>query len=137
MKMPSLRARLVPSCVLILGAGASAFSQNIVTVTGHGEALLDAKDKKAAGEVALRRARDAARTDAVEQVIAKVYGRKELLGPKADEIILKIAQRSEGAIEERIEKVAEIRDGRPSRRLHFSSIDRRSGSSSRNSMVFP
>ena len=119
MKIHSLRSRLFPPCFLILAAGTPAFSQNIVTVTGHGEALLDAKDKKAAGEVALRRARDAARTDAVEQVIAKVYGRKELLGPKADEIILKVAQRSEGAIEERIEKVAEIRDGKAIAEISF------------------
>jgi hypothetical protein len=87
-------------------------AQNIVKVTGHGEAAVDPREKKAANENALRRAKEAARNDAIEQVVAKVYGNKGRLGPKADELILKVAQRSEGAIRERIEKTTDILDGK-------------------------
>ena len=104
---------------LLLGSGTLLLGQNVVSVTGHGEAPVDPKDKKTGTEKAMARAQDAARTDAVAQVIAKVYGNKSRLGAKADEIIQQVAQRSEGAIRDRIPKLTEVRDGKAIVEIEF------------------
>ncbi len=82
-------------------------------VTGHGEAQVDTRlSKKEGNQKALQAAEDAARMDALTQAVFRVYGNREKLGAKADQVLQEAYKRSRGFIVDQEPLAQRIENGK-------------------------
>ncbi len=85
-----------PTWSLVLMAAGATLGAETLTVTGRGEVPAPAKGNATQNQQALAKAEEAAKADAILQAIQKVYGGRDKMGAKADQIISETTKRSAG-----------------------------------------